>query len=53
MRSTGLELSLSSLGLGAAEIERLVTCGFDLQRAANNPRYLTADGLREVLALSL
>jgi alcohol dehydrogenase class IV len=53
IRSSGLEPRLSLLGLGSAEIVRLLNCGFDLQRADNNPRRLTTDGLREVLTLSL
>jgi alcohol dehydrogenase len=51
--NTGLESRLSALGLGSVAIERLVAGGFDMGRAANNPRRLTADGLRKVLTLSL
>jgi alcohol dehydrogenase class IV len=50
---TGLEPRLSSLGLEATDIERIVEFGFDEKRANNNPRRLNDQGLREVLQLSL
>ena len=53
INSIGLESRLSALGLGPEAIDCIVTSGYDLDRAANNPRDLTAAGLREVLVLSL
>lgn len=50
---TGLEPHLSDLGLGEGDIERVVKFGVNQQRARNNPRVLTTQGLREVLRLSL
>ena len=53
VENVGLESSLSAFGLGYAAIERILNYGFDAERAGNNPRRLTTDGLREVLLLSL
>jgi len=53
VENVGLESSFSALGLGYAAIERILNYGFDAERAGNNPRRLTTDGLREVLLLSL
>jgi alcohol dehydrogenase len=50
---TGLEARLSDLGLGECDIERVVKFGLNQERASNNPRGLNAQGLREVLRLSL
>jgi alcohol dehydrogenase class IV len=50
---TGLEPHLSDLGIGENDIERVVNFGFDQKRAKNNPRRLSAQGLRDVLRLSL
>ena len=52
VEDTGLESSLSRLGLGAADVERILNFGFDWNRASNNPRRLTEAGLREVLTLA-
>jgi alcohol dehydrogenase class IV len=52
VEDTGLESSLSSLGLGAADVERILNFGFDWNRASNNPRRLTEAVLREVLTLA-
>ena len=53
VENVGLESSLSAFGLGYAAIERILNYGFDAERAGNNPRRLSTDGLREVLLLSL
>jgi alcohol dehydrogenase len=53
VENVGVESSLSAFGLGYAAIERILNYGFDPERAGNNPRRLTTDGLREVLLLSL
>jgi len=53
MAETGLEPNLSDLGLGEGDIERVVKFGVNQQRARNNPRVVTTQGLREVLRLSL
>ena len=53
LENVGLESSLSAFGLGHAAIERILNYGFDAERAGNNPRRLSTDGLREVLLLSL
>ena len=49
MEDIGLETRLSQLGVGRADVERLVKNGFDPSRAANNPRTLCADRLRKML----
>jgi alcohol dehydrogenase class IV len=53
IQATKLESRLSDLGLGLEAIDWIVTNGYDLDRAANNPRQLTRAGLRDVLAFSL
>ena len=50
---TGLEAHLSDFGIGEDDIEHVVEFGCNQKRASNNPRRLTAQGLREVLRLSL
>lgn len=50
---TGLEPRLSDLGLGEGDLERVIQFGVNQQRANNNPRVVTTQGLREVLRLSL
>lgn len=50
---TGLEPHLSDLGIGECDIERVVKFGFNQERVSNNPRVLTAQGLRAVLRFSL
>jgi alcohol dehydrogenase len=52
IEGVGLQPSLTGVGLGAEEIDRLAAYGYDLDRASNNPRRLTAAGVREVLFLS-
>ncbi len=52
VEDAGLESSLSGLGLGEPDIQRILNFGFDWNRAGNNPRRLTEAGLREVLRLA-
>ncbi len=53
VQRTGLEPRLSGLGLGPHSVELVLDQGFDPQRAGNNPRRLTRDGLCEILTNSL
>ena len=46
----GLERSLRKLGLKAEGIERVIENGFRSDRVVNNPRVVTQDALREILA---
>jgi alcohol dehydrogenase class IV len=52
VEDAGVESSLSGLGLGEADVQRILNFGFDWNRAGNNPRRLTEAGLREVLTLA-
>ena len=51
MDDIGLERRLSLLGFsGNADIERVIENGFNPDRVRNNPRFLTKEGLRDILA---